>query len=240
MIVGPKGMMYNGRDLSHWLDANPTRPILPPVEVEADEVPGADGTRFRSVKLGELSIPVAVRLKASAKDDVAELRHMLAAILWSDVPAPLVLGDDPTRYHMAVLDGSSELDRLWITGRTELVFRACDPIAYGETKSANIGASGTVHVGGTHPTAPVVTAVPNAGESYRFTLMDTGDYVQIEAPFDGTQPLVIDCAAQHCTINGVSADRYVALASDYFVLQPGLNRLSTTGTAVIEWTERWL
>lgn len=241
MIVGPRGMTFNGFDFSPYLDANPTRPIMPPVEIEADEVPGADGTRFRRAKLGELKIPVSVRLKASAKDDIAELRHMLAAALWSGKPAPLVLGDDPARYHLAVLDGSSDLDRLWNTGRTELTFRACDPVAYGEAKSASVNARGTVYVGGTLGAYPVITAKPAQGESYRVTLVDTGEYVEMEAPFDGSQALVIDCAKQHCTLNGVTADRYVALSSDYFALSAGPNELKTSsGTAEIEWTERWL
>lgn len=240
-MIGPKGMMYNGYDLSPWLDANPSRPILPPVEVEADKVPGRDGTRFRSAKLGELEIPVAVRLKATSKDDIAELRHKLAAMLRPDSPAPLVLGDDPTRYHMAVLDGSSDLDALWHTGRAELKFRACDPVAYGRKSVVAMAASATASVGGTAPTAPVITARPSSGSGYRITLAETGEYVQVDAPFTGSQTLMIDCGKQHCTISGASADASVALASDYFELSPGLNRLvASSGTATVEWEERWL
>lgn len=241
MMIGPKGMAYNGHDLSPWLYANPTRPIMPPVEVEADKVPGMQGTRFRSAKLGELKIPVTVRLRASAKDNIAELRHALAAMLRSDRPAPLYLGDDPTRYNLAVLDGSSDLDRLWHTGRTELTFRACDPVSYGKRASLEIGAEGTANVGGTEDTSPTITATPPKGASYRIALSDTGEYVQVDMPFDGSAKLVIDCAAQHCTVNGASADAHVALASDYFILRPGNNRIvSSGGAATIEWTERWL
>ena len=235
-MIGPKGMMYNGHDFSPWLDANPTRPILPTVEVESDDVPGAHGA-----KLGELSIPVDVRLKASAKDDIAELRHMLAATLWAEEPSPLVLGDDPTRYHLAVLDGDSDLDRLWHTGRTSLLFRACDPIAYGKTSAIAMATAATANVGGTWKTAPIITARPSNGSGYRITRVETGEYVQVNAPFSGSQTLVIDCGKQHCTISGASADSSVALASDYFHLAPGINQLSATGgTATVEWTERWL
>ena len=63
----------------------------------------------------------------------------------------------------------------------------------------------------------------------------------MSTPFSTSSVLVIDCAAQHCTVNGASADRHVALSSDYFDLAPGLNRLAaTSGTAVVEWRERWL
>lgn len=240
-MIGPKGMKFNGYDLSPWLDANPTRPILPPVEVEADEVPGADGARFRSARLGELEIPVVVRLRASADDDIAELRHMLAPMLCAKSPAPLVLGDDPTRYHLAVLEGSSDLDRLWRTGRAELVFRACDPIAFGKTSAIAMATAATANVGGTWKTAPTITARPSSGSGYRITLVETGEYVQVNAPFTGEQTLVIDCGKQHCTVSGASADEAVTLASDYFELSPGLNQLSAeNGTATVEWTERWL
>lgn len=234
-------MIYNGHDLSPWLRCNPQRPILPPVENSTQEVPGRDGSRLTRSKLGALSIPVKVRLKARRGEDVAELRHMLAAMLRSEEPAPLVLPDDPTRYHLAVLDGSSDLDRLWYTGSAELTFLCPDPVAYGEAREAAMDTSAAVHVAGTHPASPVVTARPGSASRYRVTLTDSGEYVEVSAPFNASSVLVIDCAAQHCTINGASADRYVALASDYFDLVPGLNRLTaTSGSTTVEWRERWL
>ena len=234
-------MIYDGNDLSPWLRCNPQRPILPPVENSAQEVPGRDGSRLVRSKLGALTIPVKVRLRARRGEDVAELRHMLAAMLRREEPAPLVLPDDPTRYHMAVLDGSSDLDRLWYTGSAELTFVAHDPIAYGQLHEAAMGSSATLHVAGTHPSAPVITARPGSSSRYRITLVDSGEYVEVSTPFSTSSVLVKDCAAQHCTVNGASADRHVALSSDYFDLAPGLNRLAaTSGTAVVEWRERWL
>ena len=234
-------MIYDGHDLSPWLRCNPQRPILPPVENSTQEVPGRDGARLVRSKLGTLAIPVKVRLKARRGDDVSDLRHMLAAMLRSEEPAPLVLPDDPTRYHLAVLDGSSDLDRLWYTGSAELTFLCPDPVAYGEARKAAMGASVAVNVAGTHPTAPVITARPGSASRYRVTLRDTGEHVEVSAAFNASSVLVIDCAAQHCTVNGASADRYVALSSDYFDLAPGLNRIAaTSGTAVVEWRERWL
>ena len=38
------------------------------------------------------------------------MRHKLAAALWTDEPAPLYLPDDPTRYLLAIVSGSTDLD----------------------------------------------------------------------------------------------------------------------------------
>lgn len=235
------GMSFGGAELGRWLDCNPRRPIMPPVNVKADEVPGADGTRFRRASLGDLVINVDVWLKVPAGGDAAEIRHALAAALKTEDPAPLVLPDDPTRYHMAVLDGSSELSRLWDGGTATLTFRACDPIAYGERRRAEVRDSGSVSAGGTYPARPVVTAKPPRGSKWRVEHAGTGEYVEIAASFDGSQTVVVDMGARRCRINGASADPYVTLDSDYFELAPGANEIKLSGgSATLEWDERWL
>lgn len=239
-MIGPKGIMFNGFDLSPWLTANVSRPLLPPVEVQADSVPGMDGTRFRSAKLGELPIPVDVRLKAGMREDIAGLRHALASMLMADAPAPLVLGDDPRRYHLAVLDGSTDLDSLWFSGRTTLNFRACDPVAYGESRRGTLK-SGVLRVRGTWRTYPVVSITPPKGSYWKIENAATGDFVRVNATFSGSARLVVDCAERHCTLNGANADKYLTLDSDYLALEPGENKFTVSGgSPSFEWSERWL
>lgn len=237
-----KGMVYNGFDFSPYLRCNPHRALVPPTSVTTDDVPGRDGTRFREARLGELSIQVDVELRAKARDDVAELRHRLAPHLWAAEPAPLYLGDDPFRYHLAVLDGESELDVLWRTGQAELTFRAPDPVMYGADREAELDGEAVVHVGGNWKTAPVIEVVPT-GTSLRVESVTASAVVEVLAAesFDGTKTLTIDCGAEHCELGGVNADARVALASDYFALTPGENAIKVTGgSGTIRWTERWL
>ena len=235
-------MVFNGFDFSPYLRVNPHRGILPPVSVTTDEVPGREGTSFREARLGELTITVDAELRAGRRDDVAELRHRIAPRLLADAPAPLYLPDDPFRYHLAVLDGSSELDVLWRTGQTTLTFRAPDPVMYGVDRSAALGGEAEVWVGGNHETWPVIEVVPT-GASLVVESVTAGAAVEVlaEASFDGSKTLVIDCAAAHCELAGLNADARVTLASDYFALRPGANDLRVTGGAgTVRWTERWL
>lgn len=235
------GMVYNGFDFGPYLRANPHRPILAPVTVTTDDVPGRDGTRFRSARLGELTIPVDVELRTRPRETVAELRHRLAGKLWCAEPAPLALPDDPHRYHLAVLDGESELDVLWETGETTLNFRCPDPVAYGMAGKAAIDTAASIRSGGNYETRPTITVVPDAGEGYKVAHAGSGEAVEVAFAFDGTKTLVIDCKAEHCEIDGANADAYVTLESDYFALEPGGNDLTATGGAgYVEWVERWL
>lgn len=240
--MGMVGMVYNGFDFGPYLRVNPHRPVAPPVTVETDDVPGRDGTRFRSARLGELTIEVDAELRARPGDDIAELRHTLAAALVSASPAPLILPDDPGRYHMAVLEGESELSTLWRTGEATLTFKCPDPVAYGQDRIEALEASTQVSCGGTYMAMPVFEVKPT-GKRFRIESETAGAFVEVEAAssFDGTKTLVIDCAAQHCELGGLNADSRVTLASDYFELRPGANRLvATGGTGTVRWTERWL
>lgn len=236
-------MIYNGFDFSPYLRVNPHRGILPPTSVETEVVPGRDGSRLVSARLSELTVSVDVEMRPVAGWDTAELRRMLAAALWSPDPAPLVLPDDPGRYLMAVVDGETELSTLWDTGEATIAFRCPDPVAYGSDREEAMTTSLVVVGGGSYPSSPVITARPAKGSYYRVTNEATGERVQLNMSFTGAgdQVVTIDCAAQHCEVNGASADRYVTLDSDYFQLQPGANRLSaSSGSATVRWTERWL
>ena len=89
----------------------------------------------------------------------------------------------------------------------------------------------------------VIEALPAKGGYYRVTLPATGQMVQVNMSFTGAgdQLLTIDCAAQHCDINGASADPYVTLESDYFDLEPGPATIqASSGSATVRWTERWI
>lgn len=234
-------MIYNGFDFAPYLRANPHRQLVPPTSIETEAVPGRDGSRLVSARLAEMTVEVDVELRARTGEDVTELRRMVAAALWSPEPAPLVLDDDPTRYLMALVDGESELTTLWHTGEATLTFRCPDPVAYGADREQSMTTSLSVTGGGSYPSSPVITARPAKGSYYRVTDEATGERVQLNMSFTGEQVVTIDCAAQHCEVNGASADRYVTLDSDYFQLQPGANRLSaSSGSATVRWTERWL
>lgn len=241
MILKPKEMVYDGFSFAPYLDANPRRPLAPPISAQGQAVPGMPGERFQSVKLDPLDIPIDVRLNLSANDDISKIRRIIAAKLFVGKEAALFLPDDPTRYNIGVFTGTSELTNLWHTGATTLNFRASDPIAYGETRRETLGESGGVQVNGTYMTAPKIIVSGVTGENPTLTHIESGATITFELTCDGAQTFVIDCEAQHCTVNGANADKYLFVTSDYPVLAPGMNHLeASSGIASVEWTERWL
>lgn len=239
-MVGPKGISFNGYDLSPYLKANPTRPILPPMEVTTDEVPGAMGRRFHDVNLGELEIPVKVRLRARAHEDMPMFRRMLAQALFTVEPAPLVLGDDPTRYYMAILSGSTELSSLIHTGSATLTFLCPDPIAHGATRRCSVSGTESIITGGNWPARPLITAKPGICSSFTIRVPTSGRHITVNRPFYASDALVIDCKDRRCYINGSPTDAHVTLDSDYFQLLGKEIITLSSGTATLEWTERWL
>lgn len=237
-MVGPKGMIFNDQDFSPYLKANPIRPILPPIDVTTDDVPGAPGRRFRDVRLEPLEIPVKVRMRAAAREDMVTFRRMLAAMLYTPEPAPLTLGDDPTRFYMATLKGSTELSSLLNTGSATLTFLASDPIAYGAIHVERL--SGPVYFGGTWPTRPTIEARPGACSSFRVTLGSTGEYVEVRENIKAGDLVTVCCDRRECRINGQLANDRVTIESDYFEALGQEEIIISSGTAELSWYEMWL
>ncbi|MEG2932716.1 MAG: phage tail family protein [Gordonibacter sp.] len=235
-------MIFNDYDFSPYLRCNPTRSVLPPINVKATEVSNKDGDIFETATLGSMTIEVSARLCYRGNEQPMEVRRKLAAMLYSTTPAKLVLDDDPTRYYAAILGGESQLDNLWRTGKADLTFICNDPIAYGASVSIDIRGVLDLSVGGTYKSYPTITAVPAANTSYwRITETTSGDYIQINHAFNGTQTVVIDCENQSATLDGASAGIDVVLASNFFALAPGHTSLKTSsGAATVAYIERWL
>ena len=70
------------------------------------------------------------------------------------------------------------------------------------------------------------------------TNVTTGDFVRVDAAFTGSQTVVLDMAKQRCKVNGT--DHQVNISSDYFPLDGEQSLKVSSGTATLEWSERWL
>ena len=235
-------MIFNGFDFSPWMHVKMTRQVMPSVSVETQEVPGRDGEVFVRSRLEPLSIPVMARLTLKGRQATEEVRHMLAGKLCADEPKELHLPDDPTRFYLAVLDGSSELDTLWQNAAADLEFIAPDPVAYGKLRSVAMGEKARFSVGGNRKTFPKITWTATDADHVQFTMPEKGVFMRLETGFSAGGKLVIDCSGGgHCTLNGTNADGLLTLGSDYFEFEPGLVEIeASSGTAVVEWRERWL
>lgn len=231
-------MIFNGFDFAPYMRCNMAKPVTPPVQVETAEVPGMDGVLVKRVRLQPLTIPVTARLTASQGDDMATVRHMLAAKLRTTKPAPLHLDDDVAKYYLAILDGETQLDTLWFTGQAELSFLCPDPVAYGDHRKTTVSGTKTIRPGGNYRAKPVVTVKPPSGSSWTITNVTTGEHVRVEASFTGAQTVIVDMGLERCTVNG--SEHPISADSDCFALDGETQLKVSAGTATVEWDERWL
>lgn len=234
-------ILFNGHDLGAYLICKVKRPIMAPVEVAHVAIPGRDGEVFKSVRRAGYTLPVEVALRSNWRREVAEVRHILAEMLWSDEPAPLYLPDDPDRYLMAIVSGETDLGTISNEcPRTTLEFWIGDPVYYGRKRRASVQAATSlrVGVGGTAPAHPTFRLVATGAGRPRVTNVTTGEHVELVADVSAGDAVVIDCALEKTTVDGDVAA--VALASDYFTVSGRPELLVVNASGTMEWTERWL
>lgn len=155
-------IIFNGTDLSKLVYCKVRRPIMATVNATFESVPGRHGEVFKSAYRGGYDLPVEIWLRTEDRREVAEMRHKLAAALWTDEPAPLYLPDDPTRYLLAIVSGSTDLDEITDDCPTTTVtFHIGDPDYYGQKRRMEVSAGNIyVNAGGNRPAHLKVTAKP--------------------------------------------------------------------------------
>lgn len=232
-------LRFNGVDLTPLVAYRVHRPVLPPVSVSTETVSGRHGETFRRARLEGYDLAVDMWIRTRDRHRVAEIRHRLAAALWTDEPAPLCLPDDPTRYLLAVVTGDTDLGAIWAMPGATVRFHVCDPVSYGRRRSAALEAgSSSLDTGGTWETLPVITATPAEGvHSWRVTRVSTGEYVEVVRDFDGER-LVLDVETERATVGGQTVG--VTTGSDFFALYGRETLQVSSGTAAVTWRERWL
>ncbi len=230
---------FGDYDLSkHLACLGVSRQIMPSRTLERTTVPGMDGCHVAEEGLKPLEIDVEVALWATGEADVADARRELAQALSGEARA-LVLPEEPGRRYLAVFEGGASLNRAFNSPSLTLTFLCADPVAYANARKATVGTAGAyIDAGGTYRARPTVTCKPSSGSYWQLTNATTGEFVRVEASFTGSQTVVLDMARERCTVNG--SDHAVTLASDFFALE-GAQRLKvSSGTATVEWEERWL
>lgn len=240
-------LYFNGIDIANLvLDYKMGRAVMAPREVTYREVPGMHGAHHGKARLRPYTLPVQVWLDVDDKYAVADARSKLAAALWTEGPAQLVLPDDPSRYLLATVDGVTDIeDILQPMPEATISFLVLDPIAYGDLRSASANSSGSmsVHVGGTWEARPTIESVA-AGGTWRATNTVTSEFVEVNADSFGAAiqqgaAIVCDMADERLTING--SDAGVAVSSDFWAMSGDATvTISGASSATMTWRERWL
>lgn len=231
--------MFNGHDLSSLVYCKIRRPVMASVKATFDDVPGRHGEVFKNVKREGYDLTVDMWLRTEHRRDVADARHKLASMLWTDEPAPLFLPDDPTRYLMAIVSGSTDLDEITDDcPMASVTFRIGDPDYHGQSRRIDVSGSAAFAVGGTLSAAIRVTAKPGACASWRITNTDTGEFVEVAQTMTADSTVRLDFATEHATVNNSVAA--LNIMSDFFEVKDRAHLKISSGTATIEWEERWL
>lgn len=234
--------MYNGHDLSPYVTAELVEPAGHALSPRSLAVPGRPGAALLGCELPPRVLRVRLFLDAGISlgaDERSEIRHVLYGWLVAPSGAELELPGEPgLSWRDAVVTDASDWDSLFEDGSCELAFTCFDPVAYGEGKS---GAAGTLTVGGTWATWPVVTLTALAGPSVRVA-DGLGRYVLVEREFAAGDEVLLDFRREAVTVEGEDASADVAVESTFFSLVPGEHTLTFTGCSAhtVAWTERWL
>ena len=235
-------IVYNGHDLSQYVTAELVEPAGHALSPRALMVPGRPGAALLGCELPPRVLRVRLFLDAGvtlAAEERSAIRHELYGWLVAPMGAELSLTGEPDlTWRDAVVTDASDWDSLFEDGSCELAFTCFDPVAYGEGKSS---AAGTLTVGGTWATWPVVTLTALAGSSVKVT-DGLGRYVLVERDFAAGDAVLLDFQHEAVTVDGVDASADVAVESTFFSLVPGEHTLTFTGCSAhtVAWTERWL
>lgn len=229
---------FGGTDLSGLLlVTGVTRLVSPSRRYSQTSVPGMDGSHVSGGALDAYELSVSCVVLADDEAGVEEIRRTLAAALTAGEQKLTLPGD--RLYRMARYEGGSALDGLTRHPAVTLAFLCADPVAYGQKRSDSVSTSAkAVAAGGNYKAYPRVTCKPASGSYWMLTNVTTGEFVRVDASFTGAQTVVLDMKAERCTVNG--ADRPVTVTSDFFALEGVQQIKASSGTAALEWEERWL
>lgn len=203
------------------------------------------GAIVRGMQIGTATIRVTLVVKPVRGE---EPRAALSALMsWLDVDGPrrLTLSSDGGLWRMAVPTGAPEMQDNGNYDIVSVEFMQTDPMLFGKKRTVNVtqGSSSTFVVGGDAPTRPTIRANAahrNATNGTWGLALDSGESLLVSIPTSSASTVDIDCGERVCHVNGVATAP--TLASDWFELKPGLRTITHsqgTGTAFIEWYERW-
>ncbi|MGU8376993.1 distal tail protein Dit [Clostridium perfringens] len=165
------------------------RDILPQRENFSKEVPTMWGSLYTGYHYAERIITLSIAIVSISKEDYMNKVRALADVLDVANPSRLYISDEPRKYYYAVLDGSTDLDRLFNTAKVDINFICHDPLAYSDDWKAFIPDSKgifTFENGGTTSTYPYIRAQFKTDACFFQCTNPKGDTVLIGQPKDST------------------------------------------------------
>lgn len=255
--------IFNGRDLSPYLlVTNVSREIVPKRAVQTQQVSAQ--TLVASYGFEPMTLKVTCSLMKESMQDIADVRRMLAEVLYTQEPKKLLLPDERGTYYYALYTGGAIPQELVKYPEVEFEFLVPDPIAYGGHHEERVQThkDGTTEdvmlVGGTYPTKPKITIAcePNF---YPMEIANktTGKKICFVEDFKSNQVVTIDCELERVTVSDFTIKKYpngeemvkantrdiaLDIENDFFDVKDGdiLYHSPNVYKYTIEWDERFL
>nr|DAS21212.1 MAG TPA: distal tail protein [Caudoviricetes sp.] len=209
-----------------------------------------------------MTLKVTCSLMKESMQDIADVRRMLAEVLYTQEPKKLLLPDERGTYYYALYAGGATPQELVKYPTVELEFLVPDPIAYGGHHEERVQThkDGTTEdvmlVGGTYPIKPKITIAcePNF---YPMEIANktTGKKICFVEDFKSNQVVTIDCELERVSVSTVAPnpnggdvlkantrDIPLFLESDFFDIKDNdiLYHSPSIDAYTIEWDERFL
>lgn len=253
--------IFNGRDLSPYLlVTNVSREIVPKRATQTQQVSAQ--TLVAPYGFEPMTLKVTCSLMKESMQDIANVRRMLAEVLYTQEPKKLLLPDERGTYYYALYAGGATPQELVKYPEVEFEFLVPDPIAYGGHHEERVQThkDGTTEdvmlVGGTYPTKPKITIAcePNYCPM-EIANKTTGKKICFVEDFKSNQVVTIDCELERVSVSTVAPnpnggemlkantrDIPLFLESDFFDIKDNdiLYHSPSIDAYTIEWDERFL
>ena len=237
-----RSIVYAGNDFSDVCSTEVIERSANRIIAEYMRVPGRAGALLVSGYIPPVDVTVRLFMDMGHNPGLTGLAQMRSRVRrWLAWPGGgnLILPDDPeVEYRDAMLVGASDWSNLFEAGECTLTFTLFDPVGWGVER---VERTSSFVVGGNWATLPEIRLVAAQGSSLSVTVPAIGRGIRLDYGFSGGEAVAIDCQGETVEIDGADARDCVALASDFFALDPGDVSLVLSGCTYVEtrFTERW-
>ena len=140
---------------------------------------------------------------------------------------------------LAVVSGSTDIDKISDDcPSATITFKIVDPDYYGRKRRVEFTGETALSSGGNIDAHFKATVKGASGDRFRLTNLDTAEFVEVVGKLTGDSVIRIDTGLERATVNNRTAQ--VSIDSDFFKLGQRSRIRASSGSVLIEWSERWL